>query len=52
LGHGKFACAVNADEQVKLVLSALNLGDVDMEAASSRQICIAIHLPGNGLVCA
>ena len=28
LGHGKFACAVNADEQVKLALSGLHLGDV------------------------
>ena len=33
LGHGKFACAVNADEQVKLALSGLHLGDVDMEEA-------------------
>jgi hypothetical protein len=33
LAHGKLAPAVNADEQVQLSFSGLNLGEVDMEEA-------------------
>ena len=33
LGHGKLACAVNADEQIKLSLGGLNFRDVDVKEA-------------------
>ena len=31
LGHGKLACAVNADEREELDLSGLHLGYVDVD---------------------
>ena len=44
-GHGKLARAVNADEQVQLAFSGLNLGDVDVKEADG----IALELDRFGL---
>ena len=33
LGHGKLACAVDANEQKQFALSSLHFGNIDMEEA-------------------
>ena len=57
LGHGKFARAVNADEQKQLALSSLHLGDVDVKEADGvalellalRLVALHVRQPRNAM---